>query len=344
MSGPATDDTVRALDLDALRAYIGARAEVRGGLTATRLAGGKSNLTFRVADEAGTAWVVRRPPLAGLTPSAHDMTREYRVTCGLAGSGVPVAPAVGLCEDESVIGAPFTVMGFVEGDVVRTADELAALPDADIAVCTDEMMRVLAALHAVDYESAGLGDFGRPDGYLERQAKRWLRQWEYVATGDLRDVEVLGNRLLERIPASPAPSIVHGDYRIDNVMLAPRDSGRIVAVVDWELSTLGDPISDVAMMCAYRHAALDSVLGFPAAWTQPRIPQPQDLAERYALATGADLPHWDFYMGLAYFKIGVIAAGIAHRTRAGAAAGEDHAAAAVPEYISLGLAALAGNG
>ncbi|WP_182348954.1 phosphotransferase family protein [Tomitella gaofuii] len=337
-------DTERALALDPLGAYLAEQTDVVGTLTATRLAGGKSNLTFRVADEAGTAWVVRRPPLAGLTPSAHDMTREYRVTSALAGSGVPVAPAVALCEDESVIGAPFTVMGFVDGSVVRTADELAALSDADITACTGEMMRVLAALHAVDYAAAGLGDFGRPQGYLERQATRWLRQWEYVATGDLPDVETLGRLLLERIPASSAASIVHGDYRIDNVMLAPDDPGRIVAVVDWELSTLGDPLADVAMMCAYRHPALDSVLGFPAAWTQPRIPAPHDLAESYASATGSDLPHWDFHMGLAYLKIGVIAAGIAHRTKAGADAGEDHAAAAVPEYISLGLAALAGRG
>ncbi len=338
-------DAAAALDLPALAAHLrGLGIAVQGALSATVLAGGKSNLTFRVADEAGTAWAVRRPPLAGLTPSAHDMTREYRVAAALAGSGVPVAPAVTLCEDPSVIGAPFTVMGFVDGRVVRTAGQLDALPDAEVEACIDEMIRVLAALHAVDYEAAGLGGFGRPEGYLERQARRWLRQWEHVATGDVPDVQRLGTRLLERVPASPPAAIVHGDYRIDNVMLAPADPGRIVAVVDWELSTLGDPLSDVAMMCAYRHPLLDAVLGFPAAWTQPRMPGPAGLIERYARATGADLAHWEFYMGLAYLKIGVIAAGIAHRAAAGAPAGEDQAAAAVPEYMSLGLAALRGEG
>src|SRR5699024_6745437 len=152
---------------------------------------------------------------AGLTPSAHDMSREYRVTAALGATEVPVARARALCEDVSVIGAPFTVTDFVDGLVVRTADDLAAVSEGGIEACTEEMVRVLAALHSVDYASVGLGDFGRPQGYLKRQVTRWLRQWEHVATGDLPDVERLGSLLLEKVPESAASSIVHGDYRID---------------------------------------------------------------------------------------------------------------------------------
>src|SRR5699024_10863478 len=167
MAGRQDDVVARALDLDALAGYLRGRGiPVEGALTARRLSGGKSNLTFRVADESGATWVVRRPPLAGLTPSAHDMSREYRVTAALGATEVPVARARALCEDVSVIGAPFTVTDFVDGLVVRTADDLAAVSEGGIEACTEEMVRVLAALHSVDYASVGLGDFGRPQGYL----------------------------------------------------------------------------------------------------------------------------------------------------------------------------------
>ncbi|MDG3010151.1 phosphotransferase family protein [Rhodococcus sp. D2-41] len=333
-----------AVDLEALGGYLREQGVVfDGNLHATRLSGGKSNLTFRLTDDGDGAWVLRRPPLAGLTPSAHDMAREYRVTHALQGTEVPVAPTVALCDDDSVLGAPFTVMGFVDGTVIRAVDDVAALSDTDVAACTEEMIGVLAALHRVDYRAVGLGEFGRPEGYLERQATRWLRQWDHVATEELPDVERLGTKLLAAVPHSSGASLVHGDYRIDNVMLDPVDPGRILAVVDWELSTLGDPLADVAMMCAYRAPELSRVLGFPAAWTDPAIPDTDDLAHRYSLASGSTLAHWDFHLALAYFKIGVVAAGIAHRTRSGAAAGADDAAGAVPEYMRLGLRALEGK-
>lgn len=348
--------TREALPLGPLRDYLEGRAaggaglvvkpEIVGELTATRLTGGKSNLTFLVEDEGGHRWAVRRPPMAGVTPSAHDMKREFTVMRGLGGTDVPVPDMIALCTDESVIGAQFLVSGFVDGRVIRSATDLDGLSDAQLGAAIDGMVGALSTLHATDYRDAGLGEFGRPEGYLTRQAKRWLKQWGHVKAEEIPDVERLGNALLDRVAAveaeAPAPSVVHGDYRLDNVMLDHGDPGKVLAIVDWELSTLGDPLSDVAMMCAYRSPQLDRVLGFEAAWSARRVPSPDELAQRFATATGSTLPNWDFYLALAYFKIGVIAAGIAHRTRQGADAGDDDAGSTVPEYMSLGLAALGG--
>lgn len=287
-------------------------------------------------------WVLRRPPTAGLTPSAHDVAREYRVCAALQDSPVPVAPTVVLCEDESVMGAPFAVTGFVDSRVIRTVDDLATLSDVEIASCTDELVRVLAALHDVDYRAVGLEKFGRPDGYLTRQVALWARQWERVKTRELPDLERLHGLLADAIPATSQSAIVHGDYRIDNTLVATDDPGRVVAVVDWEMSTLGDPLSDLAQMCVYRHPALDVILGEPAAWTSTRLPSTDDLAQKYATTTGRAIDHWSFYLGLANFKLAVIAEGITHRHREGATTGEGFAQAheAVPPLVAAGLAAL----
>lgn len=330
------------LDLDALRAYLAAQGVAFAGpLQAELIAGGRSNLTYAVTDGA-SRWVVRRPPLAGLTASAHDMVREWRVTSALQGTPVPVARPVALCEDDSVLGAPFTVVEWVDGIVVRDQEDLAALSDDQVQRTTGGLVEVLVALHAVDVAAVGLTGFGRPEGFLTRQVALWRRQWEQVRTRDFPDLERLQARLADTVPASSAAAVVHGDYRIDNAILDRSDPAKVRAVVDWELSTLGDPLTDVALMCVYRHPALDVILGIPAAWTSPRLPSADALAENYARVSGRDLGDWPFYLALAHLKLAVIAEGIAHRAHAGADAGRDaaRAAEAVPELVAAGLDAL----
>jgi aminoglycoside phosphotransferase (APT) family kinase protein len=334
--------TAIELDTVAVARYLqSVGLEVAGPLRSELIEGGRSNLTYRIGDGVGS-WVLRRPPHAGQTASAHDMVREARVMAGLAGSAVPVPPLVCLCEDESVLGAPFTVTGWIQGRVVRERSDLDDLSDDDIRATCSALVDVLIALHEVDPQAVGLTQFGRPDGYLERQVALWWRQWAQVQTRPLPDLERLHSLLAARVPTSSAASIVHGDYRIDNVMLAGDDPSRIVAVLDWELSTLGDPCADVALMCTYRHPALDTILGIPAAWVSPRIPPPEALAEAYVDRSGRDLGDWGFYLGLAHLKLAVIAEGIAYRALAGADAGRDArgAAAAVPELVAAGLAHL----
>ena len=332
------------LDLGALQNHLtDSGVAVAGELTANLISGGKSNLTFGVTDGV-SSWILRRPPTAGLTPSAHDVAREFRITSALAGTGVPVAPTVSLCEDEAVMGAPFTVVEFVPGQVIRTRSQLDMLSDNDVDRCMAELIEVLARLHSVDYRSCGLGEFGRPDGYVARQVKLWTGQWGRVKAADHPDVDRLAGLLAGAIPGLSASAIVHGDYRIDNTILGTEDVGTVAAVVDWELSTLGDPLTDVALMCVYRHPAMDLVLGEPAAWTSSRLPSAEDIAHRYSVAAGRDLDHWPFYLALACFKLAVIAAGIDHRYRAGATRGEgfDRAGAAVPEFVAAGLHAARG--
>jgi aminoglycoside phosphotransferase (APT) family kinase protein len=329
----ALDEHLRSID-------IPRSGELRGEL----ISGGRSNLTFLVFDDA-SKWVLRRPPLHGLTPSAHDMAREYKVVAALEGTSVPVAHAVTMRNDDSVLGAPFQMVDFVPGRIVRHAEDLEALGDqATISGCVDALIKVLADLHSVDPESVGLGDFGRPTGYLERQVKRWGGQWDLIKLDDdPRDADVkrLHAALGERIPAQSRSAIVHGDYRIDNTMIDEVDATKVRAVLDWEMSTLGDPLSDAALMCVYRHPMFDMVHE-AAAWASPLMPSADELAHRYSLAANQPLAHWDFYMALAYFKLAIIAAGIQYRDRM--AGGSEYGVKlgeAIPPLIGMGLDALA---
>ncbi|WP_279105234.1 phosphotransferase family protein [Gordonia paraffinivorans] len=312
--------------------------EPAGELDINLISGGKSNLTYTVTDGVNR-WVARRPPTGGLTPSAHDMGREWAVTSALQSTSVPVATTVAFDEDGSIIGAPCTVVEFVDGRVVRTEEDLAAYSDAEVAANIDGLVRTLADLHAVDYKAVGLGEFGRPAGFAARQVKLWARQWGHVKTRDLPDVERLVEKLSERVPQEARESVVHGDFRIDNTIVDANDPGRIAAVVDWEMSTLGDPITDVALMCVYRTGAFDRVLGFSAAWTSERYPSVDEIAQKYATATGSDLGDWDFYLGLANLKLGVIAEGITYRALSGASSGDgaENAAEATAVFIAEGL-------
>jgi aminoglycoside phosphotransferase (APT) family kinase protein len=319
---------------------VDAGVEPAAPLEASLIAGGRSNLTFLLSDGV-SRWVLRTPPRAGRTPSAHDVAREFRVTGALGAIGVPVPPAVALCQDDAVIGAPFAVAGFVEGTTVQTRADLDRLDDETLGSCVDRLVETLARLHAVNHVAAGLERFGRPDGYSARQVSRWSSQWRLVGTPELdRAANELAELLGAAVPVQRSVGIVHGDFRIDNTILRLDGPVRVAAVVDWELSTIGDPVADVALMCVYRHPALDLVLGAPSAWTSDRLPDAAGLAAGYESAGGVPLADWDFHLALGYFKLAVIAAGIDHRYRAGATTGSgfDTAGDAVGPLLEAGHA------
>ncbi|MFF2397504.1 phosphotransferase family protein [Nocardia sp. NPDC058114] len=333
------------MDIAALEQFLRANGvEVEGELRVELISGGRSNLTFAAADDV-SRWVVRRPPVAGLTPSAHDMAREYTVTSALQTSAVPVARTLAFDATGSALGAPMTVVEFVDGTVFRDQDDLAALTDEQVDSSVRALVRVLADLHAVDPGAVGLESFGRPTGFVARQVKLWASQWERVKTRELADVAALHAALAAAIPPETSASIVHGDFRIDNTILDSAEPEKVRAVVDWELSTLGDPLTDVALMCVYRSPIFDVILGTRAAWTSPRLPSADTLAQAYATASGRELDNWGFYLALANFKLGIIGEGITHRAHQGSDTGSaaDRAAEATPEFMAAGLRALKGS-
>jgi aminoglycoside phosphotransferase (APT) family kinase protein len=230
----------------------------------------------------------------------------------------------------------------VAGRVVRYDDELEKLGDkAVISDCVDALIRVLADLHAVDPDAVGLGDFGKPSGYLERQVRRWGGQWELVRRDNDpfdADVKRLHSALAEAIPTQSRSSVVHGDYRIDNTILDSTQATKVVAVLDWEMSTLGDPLSDAALMCVYRHPMFNMIHA-ASAWASPLMPEVDELANRYSRAAGQSLDNWDFYLALGYFKVAIIAAGIAFRARMGGGVAVDTDAVdqAVGPLVAEGL-------
>ncbi|MFJ6569515.1 phosphotransferase family protein [Streptomyces sp. NPDC091292] len=334
------DHTVTGIDGPALRRYFERHVpECAGPLSIEPLHGGRSNLTYRVTD--GThRWVLRRPPLGVLTPTAHDMDREYRVVAALGDTDVPVARAVLSCTDPEIIGAPFCVVDFVDGVVLRDGDRAAELPPADARLAAETLVDTLVTLHSVDAHGVGLGDFGRPDGYLARQLRRWRGQWDKVATRTLPELDALHGRLTRALPVSGAPTIVHGDYRLDNTLLAPGDFTRIAAVVDWEMATLGDPLTDLGMLLMYWDPVCTPVLGtrhVPTA--NPGFPSGRELAERYAEKSGRDIGALPYYQALGCFKLAVIAEGIHARYLAGQTVGTgfDRVGSAVPALLGSGL-------
>ena len=332
---------IAGLDLPALQRFFDVHVAGAGEIRAELVHGGRSNLTYRITDGV-TSWVLRRPPLGVLTPSAHDMAREYRVIEALRDSQVPVARAVVLAEDSSVLGVPFSVAEYVDGVTIRTRDDLRRLSDAEIGHCAFGLIDVLAQLHSVDPEAVGLGGFGRAEGYLARQIRRWFDQWTRVATRELPDIDRLHYRLVADCPTESGAAIVHGDYRIDNAILDEHDYGSVLALVDWEMATLGDPLADLGLHLAYSDPAFDPVLGGDAASTSPRLPDSDALIARYAYATGkrpVDLP---FYTALGYFKSAVIAEGIHARHTRGQTIGKgfEEVGSAVPKLAGAGLTML----
>jgi aminoglycoside phosphotransferase (APT) family kinase protein len=283
------------------------------------ISGGRSNLTYRVVDRSGAAWALRRPPLGHVLATAHDMGREFRIISGLHGSPVPVAEPVAFCEDVEVNGAPFYVMGFVDGVVVRDIDVGRTLTPAVRRRAGESLVDTLAALHRVVPADVGLEGLGRHEGYLARQVKRWTAQFEGSTSRDLPVIRAVAAVLAERMPPDPPARIVHGDYRLENTVI-DRD-GAVAAVLDWELCTLGDPLADLGLLLSYwPEAGEDDEISALSPAPLPGFPTRAELADHYAAATGADLAALDYYRAFADWKLACIGEGVANRYHRGAMA------------------------
>jgi aminoglycoside phosphotransferase (APT) family kinase protein len=366
------------LDLVRLRDFLHRRApELAGGeLRAEAIVGGKSNLTYIVETRAETGvetraethvepgvdsggdldgdsdggsdvrrLVLRRPPLGHVLATAHDMSREFRVLRALADSAVPVPRALVYCADPDVIGAPFYLMSHVDGAVYRTPRQLDELTPARRRAVAGNLMDVLADLHDVEPRAAGLADFGRPEGFLARQVHRWKAQLDASRSRDLPGVDELHADLAADVPESAAAGgVVHGDYRLDNVLIGSGD--RVAAVLDWEMAALGDPLADLGLFLVYWDGPV-----WPAAVAPsfPDVPSGPDLVSRYARRRPAEssrLDRLDWYVALGCFKLAVIAETIHFRHLAGqtVGAGFEFAGALVTPLVEQGRAALAGRG
>jgi aminoglycoside phosphotransferase (APT) family kinase protein len=280
----------------------------------TLIAGGHSNLTFSVRDSAGATYVLRRPPLGHVLESAHDMGREHKIISALAGSAVPVAATVGLCKDTAVNEAPFYVMGYVAGPVLHDADAARNLSEDERRELSLHVIDVLAELHQIDPDTVGLGDLGRKEAYLERQLKRWNKQWEASKTHEIPAMEETSKLLAERMPQQIGASIVHGDYRLGNMIVG---SGRIQAVLDWELCTLGDSLADVGYLLnswIMPGEVEDDLSPTAAGGFATR----EEMTERYAAATGRDLSGIDYYRAFSHWRLAAIGQGVYKRYLVGA--------------------------
>jgi aminoglycoside phosphotransferase (APT) family kinase protein len=308
------------------------------------IAGGKSNLTYRIASDAGEL-VLRRPPLGHVLPTAHDMAREYRVQTALADSDVPVPRTLWFESADGVLEAPFYLMERVVGHVCRNS-----LPPGyadrsdDRAAIGNALVDTLAALHSVDPESVGLGEFGRPAGFMERQLRRWSDQWERSKTRDVAPLDELRDALTSSLPRQRGGTIVHGDYRLDNTILHPTQPGKLLAVLDWEMSTLGDPLADLGAMLAYWSEPDDDQIlvaarMMPPVTAAPGFPTRAQAVGRYAAQTGFDVSDVDWYQAFAYFKLAIICQGIALRAAGGSMLGSgfDSAEAMVEPLARAGL-------
>jgi aminoglycoside phosphotransferase (APT) family kinase protein len=352
MSESAT--ALPGLDLAAVLRWLNANTDdpIAETATARWIAGGRSNLTYLVSDGQRSV-VVRRPPLGHVLATAHDMSREYRIITALAGTAVPVPATIGLCTDATVTGAPFYAMSFVEGLVVR-ADilEVEGLTETDRHQLAASMMTVLADLHEVDVAAAGLADFGRSAGFLGRQLSRWSKQLDASRSRELIDIDRLRDELIARVPAEPEAGpglggIVHGDYRLDNLIVAPRtaaDALSVRAVLDWEMATLGDPLADLGLLLAYWDVLspmnnklvqnVGAAQGFPDGAT---------LAGWYQDRRDVDLSELPWYEAFGLFKLAVILEGIHYRHQLGQTVGDDFGeiGAGVPALVTAGLEILA---
>ncbi|MFD4768122.1 phosphotransferase family protein [Streptomyces niveus] len=329
------------LDPERLRGHLDRERPglVGGPLSARLIEGGRSNLTYLVTDGAHD-WVVRRPPLGHVLATAHDMKREFRVISALHPTAVPVPEPLLLCEDPDVLGAPFYLMEYVRGTPYRTAEQLAPLGPERTRAALLGLVDTLVELHAVDPSAVGLADFGRPEGFLDRQLRRWGKQLDASRNRDLPGIDALHATLGRSLPNSHAPTVIHGDYRLDNVLIG--DDDRIKAVLDWEMSTLGDPLTDLGLLVMY--SAPLEITGSPISTTAGAAghPDPAELVARYAAGAGRDTSAIAWYTAFAWFKLAVILEGIHYRYTLGQTVGGgfERIGDLVPVFIEHGLTTL----
>ncbi len=311
-------EPIHGIDIERVSAWL---ADHIDGAVApfefTLIVGGRSNLTYTVTDADGVKYVLRRPPTGAVLATAHDMAREHKIISAVGLTDVPVPAALGLCTDDGVNGAPFYVMGFVDGVVLDSAEKGAAMTPEHRRSAGLHLIDVLADLHAVDVDAVGLGDLAKREGYVERQVRRWSAQWQNSRTRDLPAVDEVARLLAERMPVQQGVSIAHGDYRFGNV-LTDISKGRIAAVLDWELCTLGDPLADVGYIGVYwadpgttqaRPNDPTGIEGFPTY---------AELLDRYAERTGRDLSEIDYYIAFGSWRLAVISEGVYARYLHGA--------------------------
>jgi aminoglycoside phosphotransferase (APT) family kinase protein len=301
---------VKGIDAERVTAWFAEHVPAaRAPLAFDLIAGGHSNLTYAVTDATGARWVLRRPPVGHLLASAHDMGREHKIIAALAPTDVPVAPAVGLCTDDEVNGAPFYVMDFVDGLILRDPKVVEGIDVAARTNASNSIAETLAKIHAVDPDAVGLGDLGKKEDYLARQLRRWYGQWEKSKTRELPLIDEVHDRLQARMPEQGPAAIVHGDYRLDNCM-TDRD-GNVIAVLDWELCTLGDPLADVGLLMVYWTERSDTTSALPTAPTQADgFLTRKELLDRYAELSGRDLSQVDYYTAFGFWKLACIVEGV----------------------------------
>ncbi len=300
---------VEGIDVAKVTAWLRERVEIEPPLSFDLIAGGRSNMTFTIADRGGRRFVLRRPPLGKLLPSAHDMAREHRLMSALDPSPVPVPRMVGLCQDPSVNDRDFYVMHFLDGVVVRDIDIGRQFsPDVRRAMST-ELIDTLCSLHRVDIDAVGLGDLAKRSGYVERQIKRWSGQWEQSKTRELPLIDDVRDTLAARLPEQARTTIAHGDYRLSNCMMA--SDGSVAGVLDWELCTLGDPLADLAGLMGYWHDPNEPDVGGDNETTSlDGFLTTEELAGRYAEEMQIDLGLVDYYRAFASWRLACIGEGV----------------------------------
>jgi aminoglycoside phosphotransferase (APT) family kinase protein len=320
----ATSATGSELPLERLGAWLGSRIEgFRGPLAAERFAGGQSNPTYRLSAASGQ-YVLRRKPPGPLLPSAHAVDREFRVMRALAETAVPVPRVYALCEDDAVIGSAFYVMEHLDGRIFWDQRLPEIANTSERAAMFQSMNRVIADLHKVDYEAVGLGDFGRPGNYMGRQIARWSRQYRASETETIAAMDNLIEWLPEHLPPESPPAIVHGDYRMDNLVFHKTEP-RVIGVLDWELSTIGDPLADFAYHVLTWRVTPELFRGLAGVdFAALGIPAEAEYVAAYCRRTGRDaIEGWEFYLVYSLFRIAAILQGIAKRAIDGTAAGAD---------------------
>ncbi len=303
-------DSIPGLDLDRLLPWFREHVAPVASLTGQIVGHGRSNLTYRIEGD-GKSWVLRRPPLSHVQATAHDMSREFRILSALVGTDVPAPRPFALCEDPAVNDAPFYIMEFVEGFIAIDPREVERrFTEDERRRIGEELIDVLVRLHSLVPGEIGLADFGKPEGYLERQVRRFSGQLEEIRYRETSELDELARRLKQALPPERTAGIVHGDYRLDNAIL--NDQGHIIAVLDWEMCTLGDSLADLGLLRMYwgdRDAAPGFVpiaVGSASVMTLPGFPTWEEAAALYGNKSGRDLSGLDFYTALAHFKLGVI--------------------------------------